>query len=420
MAKRWIALILSHALSVAAQQSVSPANLSRAMAKALADGDLSSVRTTATLIRSALGDKAGVPEVADTYQPIPFGKPMFTPEEAKRSADRCFNAVERRRWWKIGTDPTQLRDPLRMPASVLSGYLAVIRSRLPQADTARARAQAAADFLMWAQEQAGSGGFPFPAARGTSEARAMQVASRFIEKAERAGKLDRIVRNGWLFDDLGDGGLQFDNGECGLAMFEWYALTKDPRHLASARKAADWALRQPLCPNWNYNSFSADLLAKAYAVTGEQKYLDAAVTKATLGVIPGQLPDGPHAGRWADPHNARPAYHYIMMRALIRLAAAMPEHHAAREDVMRSLTLGLRARNSEIIERGAMTLDKSFEALLLANRLFADQPRWLQETRSQEALHALCTLIAEHARHGKTPLAPGEWGLFLETAAARR
>ena len=78
-------------------------------------------------------------------------------------------------------------------------------------------------------------------------------------------------------------------------------------------------------------------LAKAYAITGEATYLEAALRKARLGVIPGQLTDGPRAGRWIDPHNARPAYHYIMMRSLAQLLAVMPEDPVDRADILNAL-----------------------------------------------------------------------------------
>jgi len=404
-------VIVSVLGTAASAQSLSK---SAALARALASNDLPAVRAAVAEARAALGEKAGVPEVPDSYQAVPLDAQLLSPEEARKGFAPYFAAVERRRGWRVGNDPAKMSAPLRVPASVLTGYLAGRRAGLPGAERGLERAKEAADFLLWAQAQAGSGGFPFPAARGTSKARAMEAAAKLLDRVEKAGQFGRVVRNGWLFDDLGDGGLQFDNGECGLAVFELYEATKDPCYLDSARRAADWARAQPLCPNWNYNSFSVELLAKAFAVTGDAAYLNAAVQKARLGVIPGQLSDGPRAGRWVDPHNARPAYHYIMMRALARLAGVLPEGHAARADVVHALRLGLRTRNEEILAHGVMTRDKAFEALLLANRVFARDEAFLKETRSAEALRAVCVLISAEARRKKTPLSPGEWGLFLE------
>jgi uncharacterized protein YyaL (SSP411 family) len=303
---------------------------------------------------------------------------------------------------------------LRVPASVLSGCVAASRANLEGSEQCLQIAREAADFLMWAQEEAGGGVYPFPAARGVVTDRAFQVADRFLAEAERAGRIGEVIRKGWVFADLQNGGLQFDNGECGVAMLELYELTGDIRYLASARLAADWAVAQPMVTNWNYNSFSVFFLAKAAVVTDDARYLEAAKKKAVIGVIPGQLTDGAFAGRWFDPHNARPAYHYIMMRALAQLAAALPATDPDREKVVSSLRLGLRARNREIISHGAPTKDKAVEALLLVNRVFAADPEFLRESLSLEALDALGRLVSSEALRGRSPLAPREWGAFLE------
>jgi hypothetical protein len=247
----------------------------------------------------------------------------------------------------------------------------------------------------------------------------MEVATRFLARAEKMGKLDTLVRNGWAFDDAGDGGLQFDNGECGAAMLDLYEVTKDDRYLESARAAADWAVTRPLCPNWNYNSFSVFLLAKAFGVTHEPRYLDAALQKARIGVIPGQLTDGPHTGRWTDPHNARPAYHYIMTRALAQLAAVIPPDHAGRPEIVGALALALKTRNAEMVERGVMNKGHALESLLLVEDAFKNDTAFLRETRTTEALEALTRLVSEEARRGKHPLAPGSWGLFLEFVVSK-
>ncbi|MBU4460482.1 MAG: hypothetical protein KJ579_07945 [Verrucomicrobia bacterium] len=390
-----------------------------ALSKALALENLPAVRAAVADLREALGARAGEPEAADRYTPVPSDAELLSPDEARRGFTRQFAALEARQWWKTDVDPTKLTEPLRVPASFVAGNAAIVRAKLDGAKQSLAMAREAAEFLMKAQRQAGSGVYPFPAARGTSKARAMEAGTRLLAKAEKAGDLDSMVRHGWIFDDLGDGGLQFDNGECGSALLDLYDVTNDARYLASARRAADWAAARPLCPNWNYNSFSVHLLARTCAATGDAKYLESAVRKARIGVIPGQLVDGPRAGRWVDPHNARPAYHYIMLRALAQLAAVMPPQHANREEILRSLALGLKARNTEILRQGVMNRDKALEALLRVRTLPHSDDAVLRDTQSDAALGAVGRLVSAEARGGGMPLGPGEWGLFLEYCAGQ-
>jgi len=382
--------------------------------RGMAADDLERVRAGVAQARSRLGEKAGVPEVADEFRSPPRGASLLTREEARRGFTPHFEQLEGMRWWIVGVDPSHLKAPLRGVASVVSGQVAAARAGLEGAQRGLAMARDAADFLIWAQEQAGAGCYPFPAARGTSGARAMEVASRFLAQAEKAGRLGEITRNGWVFEDLGDGGLQFDNGECGVAMFDLHAITGDQRHLDSARRAADWALKRPLCVNWNYNRFSVRLLARAFRSTGDTRYLEAAVRKARIGMLPGQLEDGPRAGRWFDPHNARPAYHYLMMSALAELASAMPASHEHRPEILRALFLGLKTRNSEMVTRGVMNKESALEALLVVRSAFAGDPAFLRETMSEQALQVLGLLVSAEARRGKPPVAPGPWGKFLE------
>jgi len=155
-----------------------------------------------------------------------------------------------------------------------------------------------------------------------------------------------------------------------------------------------------------------------FAVTQEPKYLDAAIIKARLGVIPGQLTNGPRAGRWIDPHNARPAYHYIMMRALTQLVAVMPPEHVERPEIVCALSLGLKTRNAEMVARGMMNKEHAMESLLLVNQTFKNDAAFLRDTHSSAALEAIGRLVSDEARRGKQPLAPGAWGLFLEFIAS--
>lgn len=389
------------------------AEIRKLLAAALAKEDAAAIRAAVELEQSVLGSRAGLPEEADSYQPVPAEAKAFTREEARAGMTRHFPRIAQLCVWRVGMDPTTLTSPLRLPAAVAGGMTAAARAQLDGTPRCLELAKDNANFLIWAQTQAGAGCYPFPAATGRSAARSMQAAARLLERAQKSDQLAATVKNGWIFQDQGDGGLQFDNGECGVAMLELYELTRDPRHLQSARQAADWALALPLCPNWNYNAFSVHLLAKAAAVTGEPKYLAAALHKALLGVLPGQLQAGPRAGRWRDAHNAKPAYHYIMMGALAQLAAVLPAADPNRAAVVHALALGLTARNTEIITQGIMTMDKAAETLLLVQALFSKEPAFLAETNTTTALNVLCRYAAEQSRRGKLPLGPRGWGMLL-------
>ena len=119
-----------------------------------------------------------------------------------------------------------------------------------------------------------------------------------------------------------------------------------------------------------------------------------------------------------DPHNARPAYHYIIMQSLAALAHELPGDHAHRAEILSALSLGLKARNSEMVSQGVMNKDHAIETLLAVNREFSGDAAFLRETRSAEALDVLARLVSEEARRGKQPLSPGGWGRFLAFIAA--
>ncbi len=408
----------------AAQAAVAPAAVTRALEvrlrKAMAARDLAAIEAVGAEANRALGARAGVPEVADRYRPMPRGVAPLSAAEAAALVAPALDRLQALRWWKVGLDPTALAHPLREPAEAVVGALAMRDASPQDAERALAIAIEAGDVLLWAQREAGNGVFPFPASRGASDAPPFRAAERFLKRAERDGRLAQVVRNGWLINDLGDGGLQFDNGECGAAMLALYDATGEARYRDAAQRAADWALAQPLSANWNYNSFSVYLLAQMYRRTGETRYRDAALDKARYGVIPGQLRDGPNVGRWYDPHNARPAYHYIMLRALAALAPQLPAASDERREIETALRLGLYARNRDFVGPGAPNLDHAIQTLLMVDALTRDDPTMagiFKQTQSAEALTAVRAFAAQAARAGRFQFAPRAFGLLLADAA---
>jgi len=384
------------------------------LATALREADEEAIRQTVAKLSKLLGDQAGMPEVPDTLEPVPAAVLPLRAEEFSQAYDASIRLIERRKWWSIGLDPTTLKSPLREPAAVIEGCLAVRRVNPARADQLLALARDAGDFLIWAQNQAGTGVVPFPAVRrGASPAFA--ASERVLKRAAREGRLNPMVRSGWLIDDAFDGGLQFDNGLGGVALVHLCEATGNDSYRQAAIAAADWAATRPLVPNWNYNSFSVYLLAEVNRLTGDPRYRALAVIKARLGVLPGQLTSGPRAGRWADPHNARPAYHYIMVRALAALAAVMPAGDPDLPAIVAAIRLALLARNPDF-QQGVANAESATEALLLVDRLPPHVAVSLLHCQTDEALATLERFTVGGFRAGLNPLGPGAWGQWLEYA----
>ncbi|MDX1927702.1 MAG: hypothetical protein SFV81_14365 [Pirellulaceae bacterium] len=381
------------------------------MSAAMLAEDQAEVRLQFKEAIELIGDQAGLPESPDEFRPVPKDARDLAASELPTAFDLYIPYIERQKWWRIGLDPSKTNHSLREIAAVIEGCLAA--RQISEANSAKllAIAREAGDFLVWAQDQAGTGVLPFPAVRD-GKGRPFEVAEAFYRRAEQNGTLDKVISKGWSVDDFDDGGLQFDNGLAGVALVHLYESTDDEQYERAAIRAADWAVSRRVVTNWNYNSFSVYLLAETYRITGDEKYLASAKKKALLGVLPGQLTDGPRRGRWADPHNARPAYHYIMVRGLAALAAVMPDDDPDQAAIVECLRLALSARNPDF-QKGIFNADSSVEALIRVKMLPPNVATKLTECKTDEALATLERYAAEAFRVRKAPLGPAAWGQLL-------
>jgi hypothetical protein len=310
--------------------------------RALDARDVLAVRAAVAQAIEALGPWAGNPEVAVRYFPPVNRAP--------------FDTAQAREWWRKeiarGTgglpwvknpdgDPTKMQAGLREAAWPL-GALARTARVLPEQRVELTKiVRAGADWLLARQQP--SGVFPFPVGPALNP---REKVGFIVQKAIAAHP--EIVVDGWIPDDGTDGGLQFDNGLCGHALVAAWELTHDDRYLAAAKRVADWAAARPLVSNWNYNAFSAGMLADVARASGEAKYLAAAVEKARVGVLPGQM----KTGRWFDAHNACPVYHNILLRELLEVFAALPADHAFRPELRDALQRGLDQAADETLTHG--------------------------------------------------------------------
>lgn len=409
----WSCMAFSDEPGVATRRVES--SLSRELAEAQRAGDVAKVREVAARGLKSLGEQAGLPEVADEFVKPPAEVAPLTPEEVDKGFRRMDEFVKRRKWWKVGLDPTKTERLPREVASVITGCVAGCRAEVSCSESLRQTAVEAGDYLLWTQSVAGTGVIPFPAYRGGGN-KALESAARFLKQAERAGRWDEVVKEGWAFEDLDDGGLQFDNGLCGVALWELAELTGEARFRDGAVKATEWALKRRCVPNWNYNAFSVYLLATGHRATGDARWLQRAIEKTQLGLLPGQLREGPRAGRWGDPHNARLAYHYILVRGLTALWWELPADHPFRPELRDALRLALESRNREFIERGVMNSDSALDALALCRQL----PEGLRQELGPCGIDDAWDLLRRHGtarlRAGEAPFSPGVAGRFFEGA----
>lgn len=381
------------------------------MSEAMKAEDEAGVRQQFERVIEFLGDQAGLPESPDEYRAVPENACSLSADELPTAFDTYIPYIERQKWWRIGLDPSKTNHSLREVATVIEGCLAASRISETNSEKLLAIAIEAGDFLIWTQQQAETGVLPFPAVR-SGKGRPFEVAETFYRRAEKNGTLNQVIRNGWAVEDFDDGGLQFDNGLAGVALIRLYDVTNDDRYRQASIKAADWAISRRVVTNWNYNSFSVFLLAETYRMTGNEKYLASAKKKALLGVLPGQLTEGPRRGRWADPHNARPPYHYIMIRGLAALAGVMTNDDPDLPEIVECLRLALSARNPDF-RKGIFDADSSVEALVLVKSLPPDVSEKLADCETEEALRTLERYAAERFRNGNPALSPGAWGQLL-------
>jgi hypothetical protein len=356
--------------------------LSAKLIAAMQSDDAAQVRAVTQEMLTLLGDQAGVPDGRRA------GKKAEPSTIDEAEATKLFlDALKRegravRQLSEGKPIPDQM---LRLYADVLHG-VAIIRpfvekhapGSIPDLDKLT---NGVATILTSLQQPEGH--FPFPDLRGKN--------IRFGDMINRqlsAGKAE--VKNGWIVTADPDGGSQFDTGVCGTALLLAGQLHHNETWQQAGLKAADWALRQKCCANFNYNAFSVSLLAQAFRVTGEAKYLDAALKKFRIGVAPGQAPNG----RWMDAHNARTVYHLIILRALGDLGSVVPADRTTERAELDAVTRpAIKALLNEFDAMG-LTVDALPELQTLATLYPEDE-------RLQAAVPATAGLIVGKCTNGE-------------------
>ena len=225
------------------------------------------------------------------------------------------------------------RNMLRHYSERADGYGELSLSETYQSLSAlfRQRADENIAYLVRAQREGGTGVFGIPDGPNTDtqfDARIKAIHAQYDLDMRTNGRSDIVFNNGWIValspKDIPD--LYYDHGVALTSVARAYQRTGDASLLPVIRAAANWALDKPMTSNVNFLTTLIRGLSSAYGVTGDQRYLDRAVTLFKEGVFPNQIKLGDNAGQWNDPHNALPVYHGLIVTGLLGLRESLPNN----------------------------------------------------------------------------------------------
>ncbi|MFO1449421.1 MAG: hypothetical protein U1F61_14805 [Opitutaceae bacterium] len=366
----------------------------------------------------SMGRFVGVPEERPAYgQPIDPSQP-----DAKRVVSVWLAAVSTQegRWgWdqarRLETAPGEggkvprLRVSERQIRALLHSHEAGLD---PEGSLLRLARQGL-DYLVGAQTPSGAFGYPYdPTGPGLR-----QAAAAAVERGRNQGLA--MVERGWVVEDLGDGGLNFDNGMCGAVLIHGYALTGERRYLEAALRAGHWARPRLYSPNFNYNGFSGLLFSRLYRATSDRAWLEDARNVFEYGVMVGQLPNG----RWFDQHNAKIQYHAILCAQMAEYLLALQfAKDPSIPRVEQALRRGLDNLAAELVTYGTNNAEEALSLLALSfgSRVVDPAPEWA--TATSIAVNYVTGPLAERlrARDVGLPEPVAAWVLWSRPSGLNR
>ncbi|MEX0331503.1 MAG: hypothetical protein AB3N64_08790 [Puniceicoccaceae bacterium] len=358
----------------AIQRSVKPLQLE--LESAMLQEDADGIDAIISEMEAALGDWVGVPEVKPQYGlPIDSSLPDLNHVEKLWLESYEKLIVKMNSLWSDPKrqeregDAPRLRISLRLARAFLQSYEAQLENSHSYGEAGKK----GMDFLV--TQQTSNGAFGYPVYEGGQQRLQLIVAE--VLKKGRSLELD-MTEKGYLINDLGDGGLNFDHGVVGCGLVYAYWISGDERYLNSAIRAGEWVFSRNdvRTQNFNYNCFSGQLMARLYRATGEVRYLDEARNLFEFGVLPGLMENG----RWIDPHNARIQYHSVMLRSMFEYYLALQDAGDCRNanKVKNALVLGLDNLALQITTFGASNVHEllSIDPLVYGLMLLDPKDSW--------------------------------------------
>lgn len=259
------------------------------------------------------------------------------------------------------------------------GALAPVSARYRQ------RADEAANYLVHAQQEGGSGAFGLPADGNHPE-----FGSRIRQIKRRCPD---CIRNAWVvtLPAPHTAELYYDHGFALGALARAHMRSGNPEWLAAIRRGADWALGKPVTDNINYLSTLSKGLSLASLATGDQRYVEQAILLHQRHILPRLTPQG----EARDTHNARLEYHAFIVSGLATLRQALPAGHAFSPTLDHALSAATARLTQRTLQETAENDDTWPGAALLAwHDLASLRPL---TTHEQQALNRTLTLASRQA-----------------------
>lgn len=360
---------------LSAQQQLGIDTLAVLLDSALKREDLPDIQNRCAQISAVLGNEAGIPETAENYFTLTADTTWLN-YNSTLQASRYLIAQDSLAYvdlWRLGKGqfPPAYQPhsvPLRAGAEVAVGLLKIA---FYESDGARSIA-----YANWAKRaldslktmQLSSGAFPFPDLRPYNDPVFGPIIQNYLNSLGSDSVL--VLQNGWIIDDSGTGEFKFDAGVIANAFYEAYQYTGDTSYRSVCLRTAHYLRNTTLNTNFNYNSFVVLGLTRAWQLTGDTSYQNRALLNLEYGMLPGQLA----TGRWMDGHNARSAYHALMIYNVIPALLSTAQNHPAYPAVQTLLQRAVQNMNTYSYTCQSAT---GFQWLIAAQQLpsgFLPQP----------------------------------------------
>ncbi len=363
--------------------------LAPAFDRVMRDGELEAIQTTIDELKTILGDQAGLPEIRWPGRTPTTKRPIARPE-----AFRLFMDALIAESWLVR--PVVQKKPL--PDTSLGTYASLVEATCVARKAAETLDPEQISFLdeiiqaaclMLTRRQQADGHFPFLDPRGKPSKAATVVDGMVAQRSD-------AVKDGWVIHVDPIGLAQVETGPCAIALATAAKLLGREEWFRASQKAAEWAVGQPCLPNFAANAASLGLLARSYLDTEEDPHLVGLVRKLTLGLLPGQSPNG----RWVDPESATTSKHLVILRGMLDAWEAIPSD---RSEMLRHLRQSIDLALSSLLEeckalgvpvQGGILVD-----LIRHRNLFPDD----QDPRLEPAILDSATVIQELCHDGPKP-----------------